>query len=342
MKIVSLQDPIISFHNHPKALLDYAAAEGIAPEEVLKETDIPRQVVTNIESRISYLQYKQLIERCMDRLQDPALGLHFGEKLGLHGHGLIGFAAMACQNVGEAIETAIRFKKAISPITQLELRRFPNQMNLICHAAFEGGEAQRFFVEVLFAAMMHAFRYNIPNLPENISFEFNYAEPDCLNEYHRVLGSQCNFNVPQNRICGSHEILDMPLRYANPAIVKEAKLTAANAIERLDHRAGFLEAVRAYIREQLPQYPSIDELAAHFNVSRSTLKRRLQLHNTSYKTLVDEMKMLTACELLESSRLSVDEISSHLYFSEGAAFRRAFKRCCGMSPSQYRKKSSLQ
>lgn len=342
MKIVSLQDPIISFHNHPKALLDYAAAEGIPADRILASTDIPHQAVTNIQSKISYVQYKQLIKSCMEALQDPALGLHFGEKLGFHGHGLIGFAAMACQNVGEAIETAIRFKKAISPITQLELRRFPNQMNLVCQPAFESGEAQRFFVEVLFAALMHAFRYNIPNLPENISFEFNYDEPDCLNEYHRVLGNQCTFNVPQNRICGSRQILDMPLRYANPAIVKEAKLTAATAVQQLDLHAGFLEAVRSYIREQLPQYPSIDELAAHFNVSRSTLKRRLNAHNTSYKTIVDEMKMLTACELLESSRLSVDEISSHLYFSEGAAFRRAFKRCCGMSPSQYRQKSSLR
>lgn len=342
MKIVSLKDPIVSFHNHPKALLEHAVAEGISAEDILRDTDIPRHTLANIHSRISYLQYKQLIQSCMDKLEDPALGLHFGEKLGFHGHGLIGFAAMACQNVGEAIETAIRFKKAISPITNMELKRFPNQVNLVCLPAFEGGESQRFFVEVLFATLMYSFRYNIPDLPLNFSFEFNYAEPECLNEYHRVLGTKCTFNVPQNRICCSRKILDMPLRFSNPAIVNDAKLSTNSVVQQLDQQAGFLEAIRNYIKDQLPHYPGIDELAAHFNVSRSTLKRRLQAHNTSYKTIVDEMKMLTACELLESSRLSVDEISSHLYFSEGAAFRRAFKRCCGMSPSQYRKKSSLR
>lgn len=342
MKIVTLKDPVVSFHNHPKALLDYTASQGVKPEQVLSGTDIPVSVLQNLKSKISYLQYKQLIQSCMDKLQDDALGLHFGEKLGFHGHGLIGFAAMACDNVGEAIETAIRFKKSISPITNMELKRFPRQASLVCLPAFEGGEAQRFFVEVLFAALMYSFRYNIQNLPGNFSFDFNYAQPECVDEYQRVLGSQCTFNVPQNRICCPHQVLDMPLRFSNPAIVKDAKLSTHNVIQHLDQQAGFLEAVRLFIKERLPEYPSIDEVAQHFNVSRSTLKRRLQAHNTSYKTLIDEIKMHTACELLESSPLSVDEISSHLYFSEGAAFRRAFKRCCGMSPSQYRKQSGLK
>lgn len=342
MKIVSLNDPIISFHNHPKALLDYTASQGVSPEVVLRDTSIPRQMVTHMDSRISYTQYKQLIQSCMDKLEDPVLGLHFGEKLGFHGHGLIGFAAMACRNIGEAIETAIRFKKAISPITNMELRRFPNQVNLVCLPAFEGGESQRFFVEVLFAALMYSLRYNIKDVPINFSFDFNYACPADLNEYHRVLGTQCTFNVPQNRICCPSDLLEMPLQFSNPTIVNDAKLSTSSVVQQLDQQAGFLEAIRSYIKSVLPHYPSIDELASHFNMSRSTFKRRLQAHNTSYKTIIDEMKMLTACELLESSRLSVDEISSHLYFSEGAAFRRAFKRCCGMSPSQYRKKSSLR
>lgn len=342
MKIVSLKDPIISFQNHPKALLDYVAEKGIEPEIALRDTDIPAHVITNFQAKISYLHYKQLIESCMEKLQDPVLGLHFGEKLGFHGHGLIGFAAMACQNVGEAIETAIRFKKSISPITNMELKRFPNQVNLVCLPAFEGGESQRFFVEVLFAALMYSFRYNLKEMPTDFSFDFNYSAPEYLDEYHRVLGADCTFNVPQNRICCGNSILEMPLRFANPAIVKDAKLSTNSVIQQLDQQAGFLEALRTYVKDNLPEYPSIDQVAQYFNVSRSTLKRRLQAHNTSYKTVIDEIKMHTACELLESSRLSVDEISSHLYFSEGAAFRRAFKRCCGMSPSEYRKQSGLR
>ncbi|MDX1695607.1 MAG: AraC family transcriptional regulator ligand-binding domain-containing protein [Ketobacteraceae bacterium] len=342
MKIITLDDPIIGFHNHPKALLDYAGSQGVNPEKILRDTDIPHGAVTDIQSRISYAQYKQLIQSCMEKLEDPVLGLHFGEKLGFHGHGLIGFAAMACQNIGEAIETAIRFKKAISPITNMELKQFHNQVSLVCMPAFEGGPSQRFFVEVLFASLMYSFRYNIKDMTLNFSFDFNYDEPENLHEYHRVLGEKCTFNVPQNRICCESKILDAPLRFSNPAIVNDAKLSTSSVVQQLNQQAGFLEAVRTYVKERLPEYPDIDELANHFNVSRSTLKRRLQAHNTSYKTIMDEMKMLTACELLESSRLSVDEISSHLYFSEGAAFRRAFKRCCGMSPSQYRKRSSLR
>ncbi|MCG8672846.1 MAG: AraC family transcriptional regulator [Pseudomonadales bacterium] len=342
MKIVTLDDPVVAFGNHPKALLDYAAEQGANPTLLLREANIPDSAPVQYDLRISYLQYKHLIKACMEALNDDALGLHFGEKLGFHGHGLIGFAAMACQNVGEAIETAIRFKKAISPITNLELRRLAQHAHLVCMPAFEGGEDQRFFVEVLFAAMMFSFKYNLNETDLNFSFNFNYAEPECFDEYRRLFGDRCSFNGPQNRISCQRSILDLPLRYSNPTIVNEATLRTDSNLVQLDQQAGFLEAIRLYIKTNLPEYPSIDSVAAHFNVSRSTLKRRLQTHNTSYKTLIDEVKMNKACELLESSRLSVDEISSHLYFSEGAAFRRAFKRCCGMSPSAYRKKNVLR
>ena len=338
MKIISLNDPIISFQNHPKALLEYAAEKGADFNELLAASGLSPNLMEDYQAQISYLEYKSLIASCYGILNDPLLGLHFGEKLGFHGHGLIGFAAMACHNVGEAIETAIALKKAVSPITNLELKQFHNQASLTCMPAFEGGEAQRFFVEVLFAALMYSLRYNIDELSSQFSFYFSYAQPTNIDEYHRLLGTNCVFNAPQNRICCSDEVLKLPLKFSNPAMVQKTRQNANSNLQELNNKAGFLEAMREFVSCNLPEYPSIDEVARHFNVSRSTLKRRLQTHNTSYKTVIDEIKMNKACELLESSPLSVDEISSHLYFSEGAAFRRAFKRCCGMSPSEYRKK----
>ncbi len=333
MKIVSLEDPVVFFHNHPKALLDFATQQGADPQHLLRAAEISLYAAGQPQLHISYRQYKQLIDACKSALNDAALGLHFGETLGVHGHGLLGFATAGCKNVGEAIEAALRFKKAISPIIDLELSRLPNHAHLIAMPAFTGGKDQGFFVEALFAALIYSFRHNLPNNDLRFYLEFNFDAPEYINEYIQLFGEQIRFNRPQNRIsCNSH-ILDLPLHYPPTATANQAE---SNQPE------GFLEAMRLFIKSMLPEYPTIDEVASYFNVSRSTLKRRLQSHNTSYKTIIDEVKMNKACELLESSSLSVDEISSHLYFSEGAAFRRAFKRCCGMSPSAYRRESALK
>lgn len=47
--------------------------------------------------------------------------------------------------------------------------------------------------------------------------------------------------------------------------------------------------------------------------------------------------MEEAKRLLESGRLPVDEISMAVSYEDASFFRRLFKRCTGLTPSQYRR-----
>ena len=55
------------------------------------------------------------------------------------------------------------------------------------------------------------------------------------------------------------------------------------------------------------------------------------------KEYLTQRKIAKATELLESDKLSITEVSNQLQFSSLHAFGLAFKRCVGVSPSQFRK-----
>lgn len=82
--------------------------------------------------------------------------------------------------------------------------------------------------------------------------------------------------------------------------------------------------------------PSLDRVAYQLGQSGSTLRRRLMDEGSSFQGLLDECRKARALELLACSRLTIDEISWSLGFSERSSFSHAFKSWMNQTPSTYR------
>ena len=77
----------------------------------------------------------------------------------------------------------------------------------------------------------------------------------------------------------------------------------------------------------------------HLNRNERTLQRQLKMEGTTFKTLLNEIRIELASKYILDSQLSLTEISFMLGFSEISSFSRAFKRWLGKSPTDYRKQS---
>jgi AraC-like DNA-binding protein len=84
---------------------------------------------------------------------------------------------------------------------------------------------------------------------------------------------------------------------------------------------------------------SLEVLADALHVSPRTLRRRLEEHGTSYKTLLDELRRELAFHYVGRSGEPTDAIAARLGFTEPSTFYRAFKRWSGTTPALYRAKS---
>ena len=81
--------------------------------------------------------------------------------------------------------------------------------------------------------------------------------------------------------------------------------------------------------------PSQAWVARRLGMSERSLKRRLQERQTSFREL-REAQLLERSRMLLRDGLSVESVAEVLGFSEARAFRRAYKRWTGQSPSAFR------
>ena len=91
------------------------------------------------------------------------------------------------------------------------------------------------------------------------------------------------------------------------------------------------------IESSLPDLPSVGELAKEFCMSERTLARHIH-KSTGKSTLVlmQGVKQRRARVLLESSRMSIEQIAAAVGYQDATALRRLMKRVSGATPSSFR------
>ena len=97
------------------------------------------------------------------------------------------------------------------------------------------------------------------------------------------------------------------------------------------------QLMKSYIEQNLTRALSIEEIAGQVHLSRS---RAIHLFRETFQTTPYQyyltQKLQLAQTLLESTNLSIQEISERLGFTDYHHFSDAYKKWCGISPSGYR------
>jgi AraC-like DNA-binding protein len=99
------------------------------------------------------------------------------------------------------------------------------------------------------------------------------------------------------------------------------------------------KASRIFIENTPLSSVSVDTLAEHFKVNRSTIFRLFKnAFGISPKEYIDKFRFEKACQLLSNKKLKIKEISDSCGYENQCYFSAAFQKHFGMSPSQYRQK----
>jgi AraC-like DNA-binding protein len=98
------------------------------------------------------------------------------------------------------------------------------------------------------------------------------------------------------------------------------------------------EAARA-VSEHAP--PTLVAIGRRLGMSRRTLQRRLHERGVTFGQIVDSVRREAALAAIKpTARISVQEVARACGFEDLKSFRRAFRKWTGLSPTDYRKRSS--
>jgi len=100
------------------------------------------------------------------------------------------------------------------------------------------------------------------------------------------------------------------------------------------------DALKSYLLMFSYDIPKAKEAAQTFGMSERTLRRKLSEEQSSFQSVLDDVRFEKAKHWLSDSQLSIELIALKLGYQEAAAFNHAFKRWSAQSPSQFRKAQS--
>lgn len=101
------------------------------------------------------------------------------------------------------------------------------------------------------------------------------------------------------------------------------------------------EALVAEVLERMPDHRGLDGVAAELGISRRTLQRRLTENGIDFRRVRATVRLTRAAELLHSSDAPIGEIALLVGYAEVSSFSHAFRRWCGETPREYRRRSEL-
>jgi transcriptional regulator GlxA family with amidase domain len=104
-----------------------------------------------------------------------------------------------------------------------------------------------------------------------------------------------------------------------------------------------ITGVRRLLDQNIEEIPSLTELAEAVGMDRFRLSRTFRkCVGMSLRAYVRELRLKRACELLAISPYSITTTSFECGFYDLPHFDRVFRRCFGITPSQYRQRHTVQ
>lgn len=315
----------------------FVAESGHATECLLRGTELVADDLRAGDKLISVEQECMILRNAQRLTQARHLGLELGHRCRLAAYGVFGFTLLSSRDLRSALELFFEYPLPLGTGFELRLVQEHGIAWLNVDATFDiedelRGLAIEFSLTALQSVMADLLYQPLPLTAINVGFA---SAPECT-PYLQYFDCPVTFDSTRpTSLSFDAAWLDQPLPCANPSAHSEMKAHCLVLKTHLESPRDFLASVKSAICAGFDTSPSLSNVATTMACSSKTLQRHLRAAGTSFNELLCEARYQRAQELL-SRQMPVARIAENLGFSEAAAFRRAFQRWSGCTPSQYR------
>jgi AraC-like DNA-binding protein len=322
-----------------RGLLSSAERVALSREALVTEAGLEPEELESPDGQIPQERHLALWRLICVRSQDPCFGLHHGEWVTPGRIGVAGYAASSSPTLGAALASVDRYSRVVTEFLESSYRRQqagPGMVMTLPSCRVSDDLADAAVASDVSLARCLTGRHIRPR-----EVWLQRRRPPQLKEYERIFDCPIRFEHRHNAVVFEPGALDLPLPSADPLLlVYIDRAFRTNLAFRPAHRALYVELESAVLEQLAQGDVRIEQVAPRLGMSVRTLQRRLKDRGLEYQGLLDTIRQRLATELLGNRLISIKEICHRLGFSEPSAFRRAFKRWTGQSPSAYRLASS--
>lgn len=315
----------------------FVGESGHCTDSLLHGTELVADDLRSGDKLISVEQECMILRNAMRLTEASHLGLELGHRCRLAAYGVFGFTLLSSPDLRAALELFFEYPLPLGTGFELTLVQEQERAWLNVDATFDIEDELRwlaieFSLTALQSVMADLLYQPLPPTAINIGFAI---EPDAT-PYLQYFGCPVTFDASRPTSLSFDAVwLDQPLPCANATAHSEMKARCAVLKSHLESPRDFLASVKSAIYAGFDTSPSLSNVAIAMACSSKTLQRHLRAAGTSFNEMLCQTRYQRAQELL-LRQVPVARIAENLGFSEAAAFRRAFQRWSGCTPSQYR------
>jgi AraC-like DNA-binding protein len=289
---------------------------------------------------IPFDDLKTLIQAITEASDKPWVGLDVAQNIQISSHGNLGFAVSHCVNLKECLVLIIHYYQTRLQAMDIQSEIHHDMCKVTLTETCDWEPISITLHEVLALIFLNVLKFIVGNKVQSCSFNFPYPEPEWGAKYTELMPCAVTFG---NAVASIHiplSLLEIPCVSSNARSVDFAKNQCDIELARITNYESLSEKI-SYLIENNHRYDlTVESVAKHLNMSKSTLTRKLKLEGSTFKVIMDNLKKQRASHLLLASELSVEAIAFELGYEDNSNFGRSFKRWFNCSPSTYRLNSS--
>ena len=161
------------------------------------------------------------------------------------------------------------------------------------------------------------------------------GQPADTEPYRRHFRAPVRFDQEMAALVFPSRCLELRIAGADPLL----RAMLEERIQQLKGTQGseFTDDIRRLLRVRLTSNRcSADDIADLLTIHGRTLSRRLKDSGSGYRDISNEIRFELARQLLGDTEVPLAQIAAALDYSEASAFKRAFRRWSGQTPTAWR------
>jgi AraC-like DNA-binding protein len=308
---------------------------GYDPVPFLDKQGVDRERLLDPDATVPMSVCVGLLAEGVRATGDDNLGLHIAKHAELGSFDVHFYAMLSSPTLGAAFERVCLYQRLIHESSQVRLAKSGDRA-VLSHRLAGGLAAPRQTAELLLAAWVRTGRIAVRRKWSPAEVRFAHRSPRDTREHERFFDAPVRFGTGENALVLPSGLLDLPCRRTDPSLLSLLDRYAADRLGR-PRVTTFADRARAALSVELQAgNVTAHSVGARLKVSVRTLHRSLAAEGTSYRRLLDQVRLDIAERHLTDDRVSVAEVAFLAGFSELSAFHRAFKRWTGRTPVAFR------
>jgi len=344
---MNLTEKVIPQHLHPLGFIDAFTHLGADLDTLLRDTQINKESLKSVEEKISYHAFMNLIASGISQCNQPGIGLLASEHFKWYYHGVTGMAINASSTFNQAGLAFQRYSCIAQPY-YMPYRCNPfyyldNQLQVIIpiehfiNTDQPSDPLYRFEIEFRLGLLFKILKqFGGREIIHKAQVELNIQKPYMHQVYEDLSFKNIRYNCRHSRLILPATSIDMEGNLLTKGVYKQTLEYCNEELRKVTKDAPNIEHVRTLLVENLPNYPNINSVAKRMGLTTRTLARKLKHEGTSFTDALNDIRSEIAIYLLNSTDLSIDDISESVGFSETTNFRQAFQKWTGQPSSAYR------